>query len=297
MAQRPIWRGHLRLALVSCPVALYGARHDRGSLRFNMINPETGNRIRMVTQDAETGKELSRRDTVKGYEFKKDHYVILTDEDFESVKVESSSVMTIEKFVEAGSIDPIYFDASYYLAPDGKAGEDVYAVVREAMEKTGRIALSRVVISQRERTVALRPMEGGLVAQTLNEERDLNSAKPLFEDAEGIKTDPEMVKLAVQLIDRQTSVYDPSDIEDRYETRLRAVIDAKLKGEGVAAEEAPAAAVGSNVIDLMAALKKSLGQTATQEKPPKRAKSAAAEKGPTKRAGAQAATRAPRKRA
>ncbi|MGA9864855.1 MAG: Ku protein [Acetobacteraceae bacterium] len=297
MAQRPIWRGHLRLALVSCPVALYGARHDRGSLRFNMINPETGNRIRMVTQDAETGKELSRRDTVKGYEFKKDHYVILTDEDFDSVKVESSSVMTIEKFVEAGSIDPIYFDASYYLAPDGKAGEDVYAVVREAMEKTGRIALSRVVISQRERTVALRPMEGGLVAQTLNEERDLNSAKPLFEDVDGIKTDPEMVKLAVQLIDRQTSVYDPSDIEDRYETRLRAVIDAKLKGEGVAAEEAPAVAAGSNVIDLMAALKKSLGQTAAQEKPTKREKPAAAEKGPTKRAGAQAATRAPRKRA
>ncbi len=279
MAQRPIWRGHLRLALVSCPVALYGARHDRGSIQFNMINPETGNRIRMVTQDAETGKELSRRDTVKGYEFKKDHYVILTDEDFESVKVESSSVMTIEKFVEAGSIDPIYFDASYYLAPDGKAGEDVYAVVREAMEKTGRIALSRVVISQRERTVALRPMEGGLAAHTLNEERDLNNAKPLFEDVDGIKTDPEMVKLAVQLIDRQTSVYDPADIEDRYEARLRAVIDAKLKGEGVAAEEEPEAVSSSNVIDLMAALKKSLGQTAAQEKPTKREKPAAADKG------------------
>ncbi|MGH7211792.1 MAG: Ku protein [Acetobacteraceae bacterium] len=296
MAQRPIWRGHLRLALVSCPVALYSARHDRGTIRFNMINPETGNRIRMVTQDAESGKELSRRDTVKGYEFKKDHYVILTDEDFDSVKVESSSVMTIEKFVEAGSIDPIYFDASYYLAPDGKAGEDVYAVVREAMEKTGRIALSRVVISQRERTVALRPLEGGLVAQTLNEERDLNNAKPLFEDAEGIKTDPEMVKLAVQLIDRQTSVYDPSDIEDRYETRLRTMIDAKLKGEGVTVEEEPAE-VSSNVIDLMAALKKSLGQTTAQDKPAEHRKPAAAEKAPTRRAGAQAATRAPRKRA
>ncbi len=188
MAQRPIWRGHLRLALVSCPVALYSARHDRAAIRFNMINPETGNRIRLVTQDAETGKELSRRDLVKGFEFKKDHYVILTDEDFDSVKVESSSVMTIEKFVEAGSIDPVYFDSSYYLAPDGKAGEDVYAVVREAIEKTGRIALSRVVISQRERTIALRPMEGGLAAHTLNEERDLNSAKPLFEDAQVIKT-------------------------------------------------------------------------------------------------------------
>src|SRR5262249_34004016 len=109
MAQRPIWRGHLRLALVSCPVALYNAKHDRGSIRFHLINPATGNRVRMVTQDAETDQELSRRDLVKGYEFKKDHYLILTDADFESVKVESSAVMTVEKFVETNSIDPIYF--------------------------------------------------------------------------------------------------------------------------------------------------------------------------------------------
>jgi DNA end-binding protein Ku len=119
MAQRPIWRGHLRLALVSCPVALYSAKHDRSTIRFNMINPETGNRIKMLTVDAETEKELQRRDLVKGYEFKKNHYLLLGDADFESVKVESSSTMTIEKFVEKNSIDPIYFNASYYLAPDG----------------------------------------------------------------------------------------------------------------------------------------------------------------------------------
>src|SRR5690242_2235602 len=100
MALRPIWRGHLRLALVSCPVALYNARHDRAGIRFNLINPETGNRIRMVTQDAETEKEVERRNLVKGYEFRKGQYVLLSDEDFESVRVESSSVMTIEKFVE-----------------------------------------------------------------------------------------------------------------------------------------------------------------------------------------------------
>ena len=190
MAQRPIWRGHLRLALVSCPVALYSAKHDRNAIRFNLINPETGNRIRMVTQDAETGQELSRRDLVKGYEFKKDHYLLLSDEDLDSVKVDSSSVMAVEKFVEADSIDPLYFDASYYLAPDGKAGEDVYAVLREAIEKTGRVALSRVVIGGRERTIAIRPMEGGLAAQTLHEQRDLNSAADVFGNAASIKTDP-----------------------------------------------------------------------------------------------------------
>jgi DNA end-binding protein Ku len=105
MPARPIWRGHLRLALVSCPVALWNARHDRAAIRFNMINPETGSRIRMVTQDAETGKELGRRDLVKGYEFRKNQYLLLTEEDFDSVKVESSSVMTVEKFVETDSID------------------------------------------------------------------------------------------------------------------------------------------------------------------------------------------------
>ena len=135
MAQRPIWRGHLRLTLVSCPVALCSARHDRGSIRFNMINPKTGNRIKMVTQDAETEEKLSRSDLVNRYEYKKGRYVIITDDDFDSVKVESSSIMAVEKFVDAASIDPIYYDASYYLAPDGKAGEDVYAVLREGLRR------------------------------------------------------------------------------------------------------------------------------------------------------------------
>ena len=258
MAQRPIWRGHLRLALVSCPVAMFNARHERNAIRFNMINPKTGNRVKMITQDAETGEPLSRGETVKGYEFSKGRYVILSDEDIESVKVESSGMMTIEKFVTDESIDPIYYDASYYLAPDGKAGEDVYAVLREAIEKTGRVAISRVVIGQRERTIALRPFGGGLVAHTLNEQRDLNEAEPLFEHVAQAKSDPEMVKLAVQLIDRQTSKYDPSDLEDRYETRLRAMLDAKIQGEEV--REPVPAPVSGNVIDLMAALRKSLGE-------------------------------------
>ena len=125
MAQRPIWRGHLRLALVSCPVALYNAHHDRETLRFNLINPQTGHRIRMVSVDSETGDEVSRRDLVKGYEFKKNTYLLLDDEDFESVRVPSSTTMVIEKFVPVSAIDPIYYDSSYYLAPDGEAGEDV----------------------------------------------------------------------------------------------------------------------------------------------------------------------------
>jgi DNA end-binding protein Ku len=297
MAQRPIWRGHLRLALVSCPVALYSAKHDRGSIRFNLINPDTGNRIRMITQDAETGEPLERKDLVKGYEFKKDTYVLLNDEDLQSVKVESSSMMSVEKFVDAGTIDPLYYDTSYYLAPDGDAGRDVYAVLYKAIEEAGRIALSRVVIAQRERTIALRPMEGGLVAHTLHEQRDINDAKAVFEDATTIKTDPEMITLARQLIDRQTATYDPSDIEDRYETRLRAMIDAKLRGEGIEDEKTEEPERG-NVVDLMAALKKSLGQTGEEAAKPSRAGKAKVEP-PAKAAKKPAAppSKATRKRA
>jgi DNA end-binding protein Ku len=246
-------------------VALYNARHDRAGIRFNLINPETGNRIRMITQDAETGKELERRDLVKGFEFKKNQYVLLNDEDFDSVKVESSSVMTIAKFVETDSIDPVYYDDAYYLAPDGDAGRDVYAVLREAIAKTDKTALARVVISQRERTIALRPTGDGLVAHTLYEERDLNSSKDLFEGLGGIKIDPEMVQLATQLVQRQSGNYDAADLEDRYETRLRAMIDAKLKGEGIDTSE-PEVPERTNIVDLMAALKKSLGQAADETK-------------------------------
>jgi DNA end-binding protein Ku len=284
MAQRPIWRGHLRLALVSCPVALFAAKHERNAIRFNMINPDTGHRIRMITVDAETGKELSRRDLVKGYEYKKSQYLLLSEADFDSVKVESSSIMTIEKFVDADSIDPVYYEDSYYLAPDGEAGADVYAVLRDAIAETGRVALARVVIGQRERTIGIRATDEGLVAQTLSEQRDMNSASEIFGTKAREKSDPEMVKLAVQLIDRQTGGYDPSDVEDRYETRLRAVIDAKLKGEGLDREPAAAEDRG-NVIDIMAALKKSLGQAA-EKAPPK-------EKPPEKEPAAKESAKAP----
>jgi DNA end-binding protein Ku len=292
MAARPIWRGHLRLALVSCPVGLWNAKHDRAAIRFNMINPATGNRIRMMTVDSETNQEVQRRELVKGYEFRKDQYLLLKDTDFESVKVESSSVMAIEKFVEDNSIDPIYYASSYYLAPDGDVGRDVYAVLNQAIAESRRIGLARVVIGQRERTIALRAVPGGLVAHTLDEQRDINDARSIFGDAAEVKTDPEMVQLAKQLIDRQTTTYDPSDLEDSYEIRLRAMIDAKLKGEGIDISE-PEEPDRSNVIDLMAALKKSLGE-ASEAKPPAAKKPA---REPKAKVAAQASAKAPRKRA
>jgi DNA end-binding protein Ku len=292
MSGRSIWRGHLRLALVSCPVALWNAKNERATIHFHLINPATGHRIRMLTVDPETDEEIERRDLVKGYEFKRGQYLLLSDEELGSVKVESSSVMNIEKFVEANSIDPIYYTSSYYLAPAGDAGRDVYAVLHKAMEDAGRVALTRVVIGQRERTIAIRAVVGGLVAHTLDEQRDINDARPIFGGAADVKTDPEMVALTKQLIDRQTTDYDPSDLEDRYETRLRAMIDAKLKGEGIDLSE-PVEPTATNVIDLMAALKKSLSQ---ETAPTKKAVQSSAWTKP-KRAAAARAAKPGRKRA
>jgi DNA end-binding protein Ku len=266
---RPIWRGHLRLALVSCPIALHSVVRGSSGLHFHLINPKTGHRIRMVSQDAETEEEVSRGDLVKGYEFEKDRYVLLDDDDFEQARIESSSTLTIGKFVDAASIDPIFFDTAYYVAPDGEAGQDVFVVLRDAIRKARTAALSRVVIARRERAVAIIPSGDGLVCHTLQEPNDLWNAAPLWETIRDVKPDPEMVALATQLIGRQNGNFQPDDTEDRYEAKLREVIDAKLKGEGITPEE-PSEPDRGNVVDLMAALKASLGQDKAPAAAPKK---------------------------
>jgi DNA end-binding protein Ku len=283
MAQRPIWRGHLRLALVSCPISLHSVLRASGDLHFHFINPKTGHRVRTVTLDAETDKEVPRAELARGYEFEKDRYVLLDDEDFANARIESSSTLTVDKFIARDVIRPIYFDTSYYMVPDGEAGQDVYVVLREAIAASGMAALSRLVISRRERAVAILPLEKGMVLHTLHEPRDLYAYDKLFDQIPNARPDAEMVKLARQLIERQKGKFEPADVEDRYETRLREVIDAKLKGEGIK-PEAPEEPRGDNVIDLMAALKRSLGQggTPTRKKsaraPAKKAKRTAARK-------------------
>ncbi len=281
MADRPIWRGHLRLALVSCPVALHTARHDSAALHFHFINPATGNRVRTITLDAGTGDELSRRDLARGYEYEKDKYILLDDEDFEKARIESSSVVTVEKFVDESAIDPTYYDASYYMAPDGDAGQDVYVVLRDAIRKTRRVALSRLVIARRERAVAIMPMGEGLVVHTLQEAKDMYDPKALFDRVPTAKPDGDMVDLAIQLIDRQTAPFDLSDMEDRYEARLRQVIDAKLQGKALETEPEPPK--DGKVIDLMAALKKSLGQASKAAKPDAKPAAAPAAKKPARK--------------
>ncbi|HYZ22370.1 MAG TPA: Ku protein, partial [Rhodopila sp.] len=258
MVSRPIWHGHLRLALVSCPIALYSAVRGSGGLHFHLINPETGHRVRMVTLDAETGKEVARRDLVKGYEFEKDCYVLLDDADFEQARIDSSSILTINKFVEANAIDPVWFDAAYYVAPDGDTGRDVFAVLRDALRKTRSAALSHVVIARRERAVAILAAGKGMVCHTLHDPHEIVDAAPLWDDIPDIRPTPDqdiadMIGLAAQLIARRNGRFQPEDTIDRYEARLREVIEAKLKGEGITPEP-PEEPSRDNVIDLMAAL-------------------------------------------
>ena len=210
--------------------------------------------------------------------------MILEDEDFERARIESNGTMVVDKFVDREAIDPVYFNTPYYMAPDGKAGQDVYVVLRDAIAQTGRIALSRVVMARRERAVAIMPIDGGLVAHTLYEEREITDPKSLFDTVPDDKPDAEMIKLARMLIDRQTAKFDPADMEDRYESRLRDIIEAKIKG--VRPKDAEKVAPAGNVVDLMAALKRSLGQeTGPAAKPASKSGAKTAARKTSKKAG------------
>ena len=173
---RPAWQGHLRLSLVSCPVALYGATTRTTDVSFHLLNPETNNRIRMVPTDPDTGP-VERKDLVKGYEIEKNKYVIVTNEELQEVKLETTKTIDIERFVDAEEIDRLYWNDPYFLLPDGKTGTEAYVVIRDALEQTGRIAIGRVVMHTRERMVALEPRDKGIVAYTLRSEDEVLDAK------------------------------------------------------------------------------------------------------------------------
>jgi DNA end-binding protein Ku len=256
MAVRPSWEGHLRLSLVTCPVALYPATSEAETVRFNLINPKTNNRIKMQTVDAGTGKEVSRGDLVKGYAIAKDQYVLLDKEDFESVKLESTRIIDIEKFVPRTSIDRLYWDTPYHLVPAGKTGVEAFAVIRAAMNKKQMVALGRLVMSTRERVCAIEIEEAGLVLTTLRTAEEVRDMAEL-PSPDLPKPDPQMLAIAEKIVDQQSGDFDPAEFTDRYEDALRALIEEKKKGKKVK----PTAAANDDdgkVIDLMAALKKSL---------------------------------------
>ncbi len=281
MAARPSWQGHLKLSLVTCPVALYNAISPRGDVHFNMINPATGNRIRMVTVDAGTEEPVERKSLVKGYEIAKGEYVIVTQEEIDAVKLESTKTIEIESFVAADEIDRLYWDNPYYLVPDGKMAAEPFVVIREAMARAGQVALGRIVISSRERIVALEPRDKGIVATMLRTNDEVRTAKDYFADIPEARPDPEMIAIAEKIISQKEADFDPTEFTDRYETALRELIESKQKGHKISRLEEPK---DTNVINLMDALKASLkGDGAKAAKKDKPAKPAPAPKKRAKR--------------
>jgi DNA end-binding protein Ku len=255
MPARPSWEGHLRLSLVTCPVALYPATSEAETIRFNLINPQTNNRIKMKTVDAGTGEEVSRGELVKGYQVAKDEYVLLDKNDFESVKLESTRIIDIEKFVPRDGIDRLYWDTPYHLVPSGKTGIEAFAVIREAMKQKRMVAIGRLVMSTRERICSIEIEEDGLLLTTLRTAEEVRGmselpAPPLP------KPDAQMLAIAEKIVDQQTGKFDPSEFVDRYEDALRVLIEDKRKGRVI--KPAKAANDDGKVVDLMAALRNSL---------------------------------------
>lgn len=254
-AMRPTWEGHLRLSLVTCPVALYTATERSADIHFNLINPKTNNRIRMQSVDAGTGKPVDRADLVRGFAVSKNKYVLLEKEELDAVRLESTRIIDIEEFVDAADIDRIYWDEPYYLAPAGKTGIDAYAVIRAAMEKQAKVALGRVVMHQREHICALEPRDKGILLTTLRTHDEIRGMSAVF-DRSLPKPDSRMLEIAEKIIEQQEARFDPKRFTDRYEDALRELIAKKKKGEPVVSVEPEAD--DEKVVDLMDALKKSL---------------------------------------
>lgn len=266
-AARPIWHGHLRLSLVACPVSLFTATTTAHDVRFHLINPETNNRIRQLTIDADTGEEVERKSLVRGFEVEPDQYVLLTDEEIDAVRLPSTRTMDIERFVDAADIDRIWWNDPYYLVPDGKAGLDAFVVIREAMQQANKIALARLVMSQHERVVAIEPRGRGMLVTTLRTHDEIRDTDYYFADIPATRSDARMLHIAEQIIAQQAGAFDPTAFTDRYEEALRDLIAEKRAGHRLVAAPAPA---DDNVIDLMEALRKSLESDQATRKRPKR---------------------------
>jgi DNA end-binding protein Ku len=254
MAPRPNWKGFLKLSLVSCAVALYPATTTNQRVRFNIINRKTGNRIRNEVVDTETGKPVDQEDRVKGYQFEKGQYVLVEEDELDNVALESTHTIDIDEFVPMSDVDRIYLDESYYLVPQDEVAQEAFAVIREAMRKEELAGLARVVIYRREHLLLLRPRGKGLLATALRYRNEVRDEKDYFDDIENIKVPPDMLKLAIHILDTKKGHFNPDKFEDRYENALQDLIKAKRAGKAppVVSEPRP-----SNVINLMDALRRS----------------------------------------
>lgn len=287
MAPRASWKGHLRLSLVSCAVKMYPATSSSDRISFNQLHKDTHNRINMKPVDPELGL-VERSDLIKGYEYEPKQYVIIDETDLESVRIESNHTLNIEAFVDEDDIDVLYQDAPYYLAPDGAMAEETFIVLREAMRRSGKVAIARLVLSSRERVVTIGARENGMFITTLRNPNEVRGTSEYFANIPAGDPDAEMLDLAQKLIDQKVTTFDPMDYEDRYEIAMMAMIKEKLKGHKPIVAATPER---GNVINLMDALKASLGEA----KPAARSKGksgAATKSAPAKESATKASLKA-----
>lgn len=256
MAPRANWKGFLRLSLVTCPVALYPATSDTEKVSFNQINRKTGHRIKYLKVDAETGDEVTSEDIVKGYKVDTDTYIEVTKDELDDIALDSTHTIEIDEFVPKTDIDSRYLIRPYYLVPDGKVGHDAFAVIRETIRSMNKVAIGRVVLTNREHIIALEPLESGLMGTLLRYPYEVRSEKEYFDDIQDVKLTKDMLDLAKHIVEKKSGTFEPELFEDHYETALIDLINKKRAGAPIAAKVTPKSS--GNVINLMDALKKSL---------------------------------------
>jgi DNA end-binding protein Ku len=255
MAPRANWKGYLRLSLVSCPIALYPASSLSEKVSFNRLNRKTGNRLKQQNVDSETGEVVPREDIARGYEVAKGQYLIVEDEELDAVQIESTRTIDIDQFVPKSEINERYIDSPYYIAPDGKVGEDAFAVIRDTIGKLNMVALGRVVLTRREHVIALEPKGRGLMGLTLRYPYEIRDEASYFEDIPELKLPKEMLDLATHIVNTKSGHFDPSLFQDRYENALIDLLKKKEAGETIEPSREVAA---PRVVNLMDALRASI---------------------------------------
>jgi DNA end-binding protein Ku len=274
MAPRANWKGFLRLSLVTCPVALYPATSESEKVSFNQLNRKTGHRIKYSKVDADTGEEVDNEDIVKGYKVDTDTFIEVTKEELENVALESTRTIEIDEFVDRSEIDPRYLIRPYYLVPDGKVGHDAFAVIRETIREMNKVAIGRVVLTNREHIIALDPLDKGLMGTLLRYPYEVRDPQEYFDEIDDVKVTKDMLDLAKHIVNQKAGRFEPRKFEDQYEAALVELINSKRAGKPVTAKARPR---GENVVDLMDALRQSIGKASSPSaKPDKKTRKASA---------------------
>jgi DNA end-binding protein Ku len=266
MAPRANWKGFLRLSLVTCPVALFPATSDSEKISFNQINRNTGHRIKYMKVDADTGEEVSSEDIMKGYKVDSDTYIEISRDELDNIALESTRTIEIDQFVPKSEIDELYLVRPYYIVPDGKVGHDAYAVIRETIRSLGKVALARVVLTNREHVIALEARDNGLMGMLLRYPYEVRDSAEYFDDIQDVNITKDMLDLAKHIVEQKSGHFEPEKFEDHYEAALTELINKKRNGERITPASKPVS--GGNVISLMDALKRSIsGKPAAVAKP------------------------------